>query len=205
MNDAQPDERQIAGRPVAKLGRREVRVDALPCHSLDDVSARRDSLIRLAYRFCWNIDDAEDAVQNALALAARKRDQLQDRRKIWSWVRAIVVRQCHDLRRRVSREMAPEAIARETATHQTPATGWSDAELAQVIRRLIPTLPEKQQTAIVLRHLENLDYAAIGELMGITESTARVHVRNAREALRRQIVNEYPEWAPPGRESEGQP
>jgi len=78
------------------------RVVDLP--SLDEVFARRGVLVRLAYRLCWNIEDAEDAVQNALLLASEKRHQLADARRLWSWVRAIVVRQCHEVRRRLARQ-----------------------------------------------------------------------------------------------------
>ena len=70
------------------------------CETLDEVHARRGLLLRLAYRFCWNDADAEDAVQNALLLASRKVHQLADRGKLWPWVRSIVVTQCKELLRR---------------------------------------------------------------------------------------------------------
>ncbi|MCH7885647.1 MAG: hypothetical protein IIC01_10400, partial [Planctomycetes bacterium] len=54
----------------------------------------RDRLVRLAYRFLWNRDDAEDAVQEALTVAHQKRSALRDSSKWWSWVRRIVVQQC---------------------------------------------------------------------------------------------------------------
>ena len=68
-------------------------------------------------------------------------------------------------------------------------------ELGGILKTLLAELPEKQRTALVLRHLEGMAYRRIAEVMEISESTARVHVRAAREALREMIVKRYPEWA----------
>ena len=46
----------------------------------------RDRLVRLAYRFLWNHDDAEEVAQDALTIAQAKAGGLRDRRKWWSWM-----------------------------------------------------------------------------------------------------------------------
>ena len=40
-----------------------------------------------------------------------------------------------------------------------------------------------------------MSYAEIAEMMGVAESTARVQVRDAREALRAAIAEKSPDWA----------
>ena len=40
-----------------------------------------------------------------------------------------------------------------------------------------------------------MSYAEIAEMMRITESTARVQVRDARESLRAAIAEKSPDWA----------
>ena len=148
------------------------------------VHARRGILVRLAYRLLWNVDDAEDAVQNALLQAAKKQDQLADRGKLWSWVRAIVVRQCYDTQRARQRRQRATDVVRERAELQADDFA-GQAAMGAELREHIQALPERQRTAIVLRHLEELSYTEIATIMGTSESTARVQVRNAREALRR--------------------
>ena len=173
------------------------RVVDLP--SLDEVFARRGVLVRLAYRLCWNIEDAEDAVQNALLLASEKRHQLADARRLWSWVRAIVVRQCHEVRRRLARQQQADTVrepARRPTPCEEPVVDKADRrEFDGLVKRMIGTLPERQQTALVLRHLEAMSYRQVAEIMGTSESTARVQVRNARQALRGAILERYPAWA----------
>lgn len=163
------------------------------CETLDEVHARRGLLLRLAYRFCWNDADAEDAVQNALLLASEREHQLSDRGKLWSWVRSIVVRQCKELLRRgVRRSEVESMLEPRTKEVHDSLTGF---ELSGMVKELIKTLPERQQTALILRHLEDMSYAEIAEMMRITESTARVQVRNARESLREAIAEKSPDWA----------
>lgn len=167
--------------------------------SLGEVYAQRKVLVRLAYRFCWNGDDAEDAVQHALVLATRNQHQLADRSKLWSWVQSIVVRQCHSLLRSGARRRKAEtdngAGVRAASTDASPTTRLLRREFTELVKRMVGTLPDRQQTAIVLRHLEGMSYREIAELMDVSESTARVQVHNARELLRQAILAEHPEWA----------
>ena len=163
------------------------------CETLDEVHARRGLLLRLAYRFCWNDADAEDAVQNALLLATEREQQLAERGKLWPWVRSIVVRQCKELLRRGVRRREVESSL-EPRTREVHDS-LSRCELSGMVKELIKTLPQRQQTALILRHLEDMSYAEIAEMMQITESTARVQVRDARESLRQAITERYPEWA----------
>jgi RNA polymerase sigma-70 factor (ECF subfamily) len=162
---------------------------ACPRDPIDEVHARRGLLVRLAYRFCWDIHDAEDAVQSALVQATSRREQLADAARAWSWVRAIVVRKCYDLRRRAKRTARAGPVLVDRArraelpdqAHEVAAR----SELSEHVRLAIAELPQRQQTAIVLRHLEELSYAEIAEIMAVSESTVRVQVRDARETLRR--------------------
>lgn len=180
-----------------RAGRREP--EPRVCRSFDDVCTRRGELVRLAYRFCWNLSDAEDAVQDALIIADRKWPQLTDLDKAWPWVRAILVQQCLEGGRKTARHARKIAGAAERRRRNPPemnAAGTpQQAELADALKRNMGGLPEQQRVAIVLRHLESMDYGEIAELMGIAVSTVRVHVRNAREALRTALLKEYPEWA----------
>ncbi|NOT02014.1 MAG: RNA polymerase sigma factor [Phycisphaerales bacterium] len=165
--------------------------------------AVRDRLVRLAYRFVWNRSDAEDAVHNAVALAQTRRRQLRETTRWWSWMCRIVVRQCVALgrgqSRREIRERQRAGTDRSATTDErrdaVPADHAAIAlERAAVLRRAIDELPPKQRAAVTLRHLEGMEYERIAEIMEIAPATVRVHVRDAREALRVRLVREYSDW-----------
>lgn len=163
----------------------------------EQVDLDRGQLVRLAYRFLWNWHDAEDAVQDALVLAEQKRSQLKDQAKWQFWVRRIVIQQSHLQRRRGARWGAVWArLKHQFGARQHQSSGdLGTTELSRIVRELIASLPERQQTALVLRHLEQMEYPSIAAVMQIAESTVRVHVRAAREALRKAILKRYPQWA----------
>lgn len=159
------------------------------------VLAARAALVRLAQRFCWQREDAEDAVQSALLIVAEKSHQLAEAEKLLPWVQSIVVRQCLDLNRRQARERKAKRAAEERQREVSPSGPATKPELSGLLGHLIRRLPDRQQAALVLRHLENMSYEAIAEIMQISPSTVRVQVRNGRETLRQMILAEHPDWA----------
>ena len=169
-----------------------------PANHITDITAEeRGQLLRLAYRFCWNQSDAEDALQNALLVAIEKADQLRDPAKRWPWLRRVVVQQCHLLGRRQQRRNETQGAADfslRDSTSTAHATALESAELGDLMRRLLTNLPEQQRAAMTLRHIERLDYPRIAQVMAISESTVRAHVRAGREALRKLIQTRHPEW-----------
>ncbi len=61
-------------------------------------------------------------------------------------------------------------------------------ELSTAVRRAISRLPENQGRAIVMRYLEQKDYADIATLLGCSIPTARSHVSKAVAALRSKLA-----------------
>lgn len=169
----------------------DTRLDTISTVSAEE----RQQLALLAYRFCWNPSDAEDAVQNALLSATQKAEQLRDADKRWPWLCRIVIQHCHLLQRK---EQHHTNCGRNwDLARQKPPAPSPDAdqrELGELMKRLLIHLPEKPRIAVTLRHLERMEYPQIAEVMGVSESTARTHVHTGRELLRRLIQSRHPEW-----------
>ena len=156
-------------------------------------TAERSRLLRLAYRFCWNTHDAEEALQAGLLAATRKADQLRDQARRWPWLCRVVIQHCHLL----GRQRRPQSVDTAALDHR-PMSSTDDpaAELGPIMRTLIGHLPDQQRAAVTLRHLEGMGYADIALALGIAESTARAHVRAGRDGLRRMMIMRHPEWTP---------
>lgn len=167
----------------------------------------RAELLRLASRFCWNDGDAEDAVQRALLILTERAATDCPENPV-AWTRAVVARQAIELNRRRQRQRrlavrvadrrAQLASERQAAP---PDAALRHEELADAMRNFVARLPERQQIAVVLRHMEGRSYDEIARTMDVTESTARVLVHGGREALRAMLASERPELAEsePGR------
>lgn len=177
---------------VTQRGRKP---DAHPTR--ETLRVTRDRLVRLAYRFLWNRDDAEDVAQDALLKAEQRDSPLRDADKWWSWLARVVVNGCYEKRRRSEVQHRHEPLVRlelgqrvEAGVRDDGTTGSTDSNW---LVPLISELPRRQQEVVVLRHLEGMGYDEIAEMLGITRSTARVHARAGLEALRELILQRCPE------------
>jgi len=153
----------------------------------------RDRLVRLAYRFLWNQDDAEDAVQDALAVAHEQEDRLRVPARWFSWVCRIVVQRCRLHGRRRQRWLR-QATRFARPVEAEPTTTAGRDEHAEALRQLVSELPRRQQEVIVLRYLQQMSYEQIAEVLGIAPSTARVHAQAGLETLRDRLLMQRPGW-----------
>lgn len=163
----------------------------------------RDRLVRLAYRFLWNQDDAEDVVQDALLEAHQHERDLRDADKWWSWVCRIVVHACHTHGRRKQIRAKHEPILRERARVESSGNHRERSDSKTDVLHHISALPKRQREVLVLRHLEEMSYERISEVLGISVGTARVHAQAARESLRERLLRDAPELCGRGTRKDG--
>ncbi|MEA4945151.1 MAG: SigE family RNA polymerase sigma factor [Propionicimonas sp.] len=144
------------------------------------VASRSVGLQRFAYLVTGNVEDARDAVQDALVGAYPRWTQVVRKGDPEAYVRRSIVNAHVSRRRRDGRESAWDPSWLEVAgPDNSPAL--LDAQLAV---RLVTDLPLRQRAAVVLRFYEDRSYAEIGEICGCSAGAARVLVHRALTALR---------------------
>ena len=146
-----------------------------------------------AARLLGNLDDAEDAVQDALFKTWSRLDAFRGEGRFRSWLLRIVFNQCTDQRRRAATRRGHElAEPRQRPAGHAPgprATLERRETLARV-RRAMDALPEKQRAVLHLRVMEELGYAEIADVLELTPGTARVYLVRARAELRARMAGE---------------
>lgn len=156
-----------------------------------------DRARRVAHGILGNLDDAEDAVQEAFVRVVDHIDQWRGEAPLIVWIARIVVRCSHDIlrRRRPVSPFDPEAAP--------PGRPWEDPErVAQArdelarVRVLLQELPPRPRTALVLKVVEEMTHREIAEVLGTTEQAARVYVAQARRFLRHRLAGAEPEEEP---------
>ncbi|GAB3818845.1 SigE family RNA polymerase sigma factor [Tessaracoccus terricola] len=150
----------------------------------DWVSASQSRLLRYAYLLCADREEARDVVQDVYSRMFTKFDRLHRDGGVDAYATRSVTNEVISRRRRrrlqtVSLEKEPAAPA---AVERVPdrVVAWE----------LCRELPMPQRAAVVLRFYEDLDFARIGELLGMPEATARSHVHRALTALRQRLDEE---------------
>jgi len=163
----------------------EVRVDIDAWDAL--VRPLGDHLLRSIARIVSQPEDAEDALQDALATIWRKLQRIRAHQN----PRALIFRICADAavdvlrrRRRFDRSKRPQLTSGNRPNPGGEAGNRLAAEETRAeVRRAIARLPRTQATAVVMRYVQEQDYRAIGDALGCREATARAHVARARKRL----------------------
>lgn len=154
-------------------------------------------LLAVARRLLGSEDEARDALQEAFLQAFRALDSFRGQARLSTWLHRIVVNAAL-MRLRGQRSRPEEPIEPLLPTfredgHPThafaawgpgPETAAARAELAERVRAAIARLPRSYRTVLVLRDLEELDTAAVAELLGVSPNAVKIRLHRARQALR---------------------
>jgi RNA polymerase sigma factor (sigma-70 family) len=121
---------------------------------------------------------ALDVVQDAFALALRRRDSFRGDGKLEDWLWKIVLNAARDRQRARHRELRPLPLA--------PAMEAA-SEPNEEVRAFLFALPERQRMAVFLRYYADMSYAQIAEVLGIRPGTVAAALNTAHGALRHQL------------------
>jgi RNA polymerase sigma-70 factor, ECF subfamily len=148
-----------------------------------------DAAYRLAWAILADAGDAEDAVQDAFAMAWRKRTGLREPAKFDAWFGRILVNTCRErLRTRArSRVRAVDAIP-ETGL---PDVGAPDQAIQVGLRSMVGdalgALDPDHRIVVVLRYWADLTVDEIAERVGVPAGTVKSRLHYALRSLHTEL------------------
>jgi RNA polymerase sigma-70 factor (ECF subfamily) len=141
--------------------------------------------------------EAEDLAQEAFLRVYRARKKYRPRSKFSTWLFTIANNLAlNTLRARQRKPVVPlpaqdsGPLGPRPAEQLVPDRGTGpmqkvqNQELCQVIRRALDGLNDRQRMAVVLNKFEDMGYAEIAEVMGLTTKAVKSLLSRARENLR---------------------
>jgi len=148
-----------------------------------------DRLYALARRLTGNDADAADALQEALIAIVRGLPRYDGRAAFGTWAYRVATNACLDeLRRRGRRPVLDDGTL--LAGRAAGGSDVGDVVGARLdVDAALATLPVEFRTAVVLRDLSGLDYAEIGEILGIPPGTVRSRIARGRAQLAAVLGN----------------
>jgi len=151
------------------------------------VRTRSDRLHDVAWLVTRDAEDAQDAVQDALAGLCRHWTRLPAGDEFEAYVHRTVVNACLGVIRRRPRSLA---VAEPAGLRSAPVSpdGTAARAATDEVWRLCGELPPAQRLAVVLRFYEDLSYADVAAALGCREATARSHVHRAMARLRARLT-----------------
>ena len=155
---------------------------------MDDMHQIYRQHAQTVYKFllaqCQNADLAEDLTQETFYQAIRSIDRFDGSCKLSVWLCQIAKHLWYQHLRKTKREApVPEQPP------EVPAPSAEEGLLAQENRlellKQIHALPEVQREVVYLRAFGNLSFREIGDVLGKTETWARVTFYRGKEQLRK--------------------
>lgn len=169
---------------------------ALPDTPVADVGVRGDAAFAAltrrhvdgAFRLAWAIlgstADAEDAVQDAYALAWRKRASLRQPDRFDAWFGKILVNVCRErLRGRARSRVRETTVAPDPERGDLPSAPAPDLGLRLSVDRALAGLDADHRIVVVLRYWADLTVDEIADRVGVPAGTVKSRLHYALRAL----------------------
>ncbi|BCS94411.1 RNA polymerase sigma factor [Desulfoluna limicola] len=149
------------------------------------VERHQTGLYSFALRFCGVKEESEDAVQETFLRLFRNRSRFDTSGSM----KAYLYKVCRNLLIDAARKRRPEPLddSLEIAPGPSAYDSLSHKEGLNSLSRALDSLPENQRTAMVLRHTEELAYAEISEVMGLSLSAVESLLVRGRRTLRKRM------------------
>jgi RNA polymerase sigma-70 factor (ECF subfamily) len=154
-------------------------------------------LLTVLQHLVGSAEEAEDLAQEAFLRVYRGRKRYHPRAKFSTWLFTIAnnlalnvlrSRQRKPVVRLDLRDSGPLGPRPAEQMVQDRSVGphqrVQQQELAAVIRQALDTLNERQRVAVVLNKFEDMNYAEIADVMGLTTKAVKSLLSRARENLR---------------------
>ena len=159
-------------------------------------------LLRIAQHVTHNLEDAQDAVQEAFLKAFRKLNQFQEKSKFSTWLVRITINE--SLMKlgtlRFTKEVSldselpgNEAVPRFEVVDSTqnPEERYQGSEVQHLLRSALQRLQPAVRVVFVLRDIEGFTIEEAAEVLGITQSTVKARLWRARLELRERLSKHF--------------
>jgi RNA polymerase sigma-70 factor (ECF subfamily) len=176
---------QIAPEPAAPLRLVTTPTAARRAEVLALYEAHFRSTARLAYLLCGNTQQADDLTHDAFVRLWEHWDKVDDPTRRVAYLRSIVVNLANSAHRRAAtarRHASAPALALVGDSTSAEDEAMHRAARPDVMAALA-ALPDRQRSAIVLRHWLRMTEGEIAEAMGCSVGSVRTHVARAYKAL----------------------
>ncbi len=154
-------------------------------------------LITVLHHLLGSTEEAEDLAQEVFLRVYRVRKKYRPRAKFSTWLFTIANNLAlNTLRSRQRKPVVPlnvrdsgplgprpaEQLVKDRLNQ--PVQHMQQQELAGIVRKALDGLNERQRVAVVLNKFEDMNYAEIAEVMGLTTKGVKSLLSRARDNLR---------------------
>ena len=151
----------------------------------------QDRMVRSIWRILKDPNDAEDALQDALASIWKRRGRVRRHPNPQALILRMCINAAYDVLRRKAHRPGHQTLDSVEGGVLTGNDAFQQEQDGEV-RRAVARLPRNQAVAVLMRVVGEEPYDAIAHALGCSEATARTHVARARARLRHLLAHLLP-------------
>ena len=138
------------------------------------IIAMMQTLYRVSYSQLPQSCDRDDAVQECLYKAWKKRQQLKDERYMQTWVIRILINECHNIRQKRNREFPMDELPDRVAPID------ADYELHDALM----SMDESLRLPILLHYIEGYTTKEVAQILHLPQGTVKSRMQRGRQILK---------------------
>ena len=131
-------------------------------------------IVGVAYCVLGDRDLAEDAAQEAFAIACRDLRRLRNADRFAGWLSGI----CRNVAKSIARSRASNGKVLPAVAPDHTGTG-----VAEAVRRSVQRLPESARDVVILRYFSGLSHEQIADTLGISPPAVHGRLIRARRKM----------------------
>jgi RNA polymerase sigma-70 factor, ECF subfamily len=164
------------------------------------VEKYQQRLVAVLHHLVGQAHEAEDLAQEVFLRVYKARKKYRARAKFSTWLFTIANNLAsNSLRNRLRKPVVPLATSDSGPLGPRPAERLAadrgerpsgqmrTKEMADIVRRALDELNERQRTAVILNKFEEMSYAEIAEVMGLSTKAIKSLLNRARTNLREAL------------------
>lgn len=147
-------------------------------------------MMSVCLRYTKDSDEAQDLLQEGFIKVFNKLDSFQNKGKLVSWIKAIMIRNAIDNYR--SKQLDLKVFDNDNEQDGRIEAVIESQMEANEILALVQKLPEALRVVFNMHALDGITHREIAAELNINESTSKGYVTRARKALKIMIEELYP-------------
>jgi RNA polymerase sigma-70 factor (ECF subfamily) len=152
-------------------------------------------MVRFAWSYLKDVDDARDVVQDVFLGLWEKKNNLNSISNMEAWCMKLVRNKSLDKLKRADRKkrasISDVNYNHKEANDLSPLENLANKETMSHVLKVVDTLPEDQASSFNLRDIQGYSYIEISEILGISLSSVKVNIFRARKHLKDKLKESY--------------
>ncbi len=142
-----------------------------------------DRIYAMAYKWCRNRPDAQDAAQEVCIKLGEAIGQWRRDGAFTTWLYRIVLNTVRDMRRRQGTRSGYEGQFAQEEVMRPDEPSAEQVMLSRELYELVEALPDKLRETVLLVFGEELSHSQAAEILGCAETTVSWRIHEARKQL----------------------